>query len=360
LIQNVFARTLVLQSEDRLPSGTVNEYASQNLLPAVFRYVVRASDQDALCDVTSFEVAAIAKFFSVNEREPSEVSADGIRELVEKLGNRYLYDEKLDHLVPRDPFERVLEWLKHNTRVSIHKPDSEELNKDWFRYLAVIARALRADLREFGAAQPPSGKVDSPGPDLPLAEICHVVALRDRIGRARLANAMKWLAKAPEDQSDDGQDQWLSALLSDPHVMSPAVILTPEVLNVLRTKAHAHRLLGEVLDRAGALLADTIALVRATYHDDIKGVILGGGVLKERAATGRILASIKRHLWRRYRLDLAGCSGGQRQLGLSTVYCNILGVDENGAVFSKEVVDKANEGCIRHARIMHAADLGKP
>lgn len=373
LIQNVFAQTLVLQNEDRLPDGLVNEYASQNLLPTVFRYVVKASGQDAPFDVTSFEIAAIAKFFGVNEKESPEIGKEQIDGLIRNLGNRYLYDERLDHLVPRGPFESVMIWLEKHKTVTIRYP--EGLDRDWLRYLAVISGALRADLLKIDTAlRQSSGMPEGPGGDmdaewqshdtmasaeakLPLAEIRHVVELRDQIGRTRLANALKWLAIAPTEQQDDAQHRWLSALMSDPQVMSPAVILTPEVLKVLKDKAH--RLLGEVLDRAGALLADTIALVRATYHGELDGVILGGGVLKEPDATERILRSIKRHLRYRYRLDFTGRSDKKAQPELSTVYCNILKANEEGGKISNVVTDKANDGCIRHAQLMHAAQLNR-
>ncbi|MBF0423641.1 MAG: ROK family protein, partial [Magnetococcales bacterium] len=93
--------------------------------------------------------------------------------------------------------------------------------------------------------------------------------------------------------------------------------------------------LKELIDRAGSLMSDGIALMRTYYK--ATGVILSGGVLQEGKTTKRLIDSLELHLDRKYHIrlkdfnqfkhDLNNSEVGKREY--STLYCNLIKDDNN-------------------------------
>jgi hypothetical protein len=126
LVLNVFNnRGHNLGNQDKTPDGLLNEYASDKLLPTVYRHVSKVD-----FDVSSYEIGRIAEFL-----EPTDKDVD---KLIFDIGMEFVHSKYLSSIMPKPGIERKpggnysvnFPGVKKGIILdALHIPDEEDLEK---------------------------------------------------------------------------------------------------------------------------------------------------------------------------------------------------------------------------------------
>jgi len=319
IINNVFCRNESFLKVDynRMPDGVVNEFISAHLLPRIFRELTGSTPPL----FSSYEIGRVAQNFfdypDFQQQNPNQREAR-LDVLLRDIGIDHIHTKHFAHIMSKSEFESLVFATPLEKAYEIKRTVCFKLGLD-----------------QFGLVE----------------EHCK------RIGAERMANILFEIHKKGKTEVFDN---W------GPTETYYNIIR--KYFNDTQNKAEYYERASIIFDdifcRAGALLADVIALIRLYYNLD--GIILGGGVLANTSSSSKLIQSADKHLKAKYGIHLATLDEYQAdhqaklvgKRSFTTLYTNLN--KKNRGSWIVDTQDRAEIGALYHAAIKHLMPIFKP
>jgi len=297
----------------KTPDGGVNEIVSAKLLPRVFQELTGCST------FSSYEIGRMAQFFFDNPNcyqiQPATMLTGITRILILDIGIDQLYTKHLGHLMSKAEFENLIFANNHPNAYKLKRSVLSVLKLDAFSKVQEQCLSLGAE---------------------------RILDLLFEITRSRKGNTAQFNGSLLLGT----YEQTLQGFLTDQNSCEITV-----------------KFFEDIFKRAGALLADVLALIRLYY--DIDGIIFSGGVLANTSSSSRLIASVEKHIKAKYDIHLATLDEYQQddktkligKRSFTSLYTNL---NKDGGKWQVQTNDRGEIGCLYNAAIKHVMPYYKP